>query len=275
MAAFELTARHQMCLGPGNQINKGERLTMNIHTMGVQPYSIFSNPESRRQAIQQFSVNGIDVSSRQYLLNTGHWDIRRIPDATFSKSVESHASQFDLRNHGLEMPRHKEIIDDVEMKKGCIEQVRNFYENGNDLDFADKGLESRCDIVSNFYEGLKGEMGIDAELVFENKPPQNLGGYNPATNRIELNSKYLENPDCENLLNTLIHESRHAFQKKCIEAPDSVTVKDNIIDVWKDNFNNYISPEFDFEAYENQEIEKDANYYADSVMRKGMDTYYA
>ena len=38
MAVFELTARHQMYLGAGNQINKGERLTMNIHTMGVQPY---------------------------------------------------------------------------------------------------------------------------------------------------------------------------------------------------------------------------------------------
>ena len=81
MAVFELTARHQMYLGAGNQINKGERLTMNIHTMGVQPYNIFSNPESRRQAIQQFSVNGIDVSSREYLLNTGHWDIKRVPDS--------------------------------------------------------------------------------------------------------------------------------------------------------------------------------------------------
>ena len=77
------------------------------------------------------------------------------------------------------------------------------------------------------------------------------------------------------MLNTILHESRHAFQNKCIINPDSVTVKNNIIDVWKDNFDNYISPIFDFEAYENQEIEKDANYYADSVMKKGTDLYYA
>ena len=37
----------------------------------------------------------------------------------------------------------------------------------------------------------------------------------------------------------------------------------------------YISPEFDFEAYENQEIEKDANYFADSVMKKGTNLIYA
>ena len=84
----------------------------------------------------------------------------------------------------------------------------------------------------------------------------------------------MEKPDCENLLNTILHESRHAFQDKCIRQPETVTVKENIIGVWKDNFVNYIKPEDDFEAYENQEIEKDANYFADSVMRKETD-YYA
>lgn len=100
-------------------------------------------------------------------------------------------------------------------------------------------------------------------------PKNSLGGYDPTTNRMELNSNYLENHDCRNLMNTILHESRHAFQNKCIQNPDSVTVKQNIIDVWADNFKNYISPQDDFEAYENQEIEKDANYFADSVMRKG------
>lgn len=105
------------------------------------------------------------------------------------------------------------------------------------------------------------------------KSPCELGGYNPYTNKIELNANYLENPNCEGLLNTILHESRHAFQNKCVEMPDTVTVKNNIIDVWKDNFDNYIKPEYDFEAYENQEIEKDANYFADSVMRKGIDAF--
>lgn len=167
------------------------------------------------------------------------------------------------------------VIDDVEMKKGCIELVKDFNSEGFDLDFAEKGLEGRCEMVSDFYDSVKEIMGIDAELQFSNIPENMCGGYNSATNRIELNSKFLENPDCKDLLNTLLHESRHVFQQRCIDNPESVTVKDNIIDVWKDNMNNYISPEFDFEAYENQEIEKDANYFADSVMRKGSDYLYA
>lgn len=274
MAIFELTARHSMYLGDSNKIDKGEQVTLNIHTMGVQPFNLFSNPESRRQAIQQFAINGIDVKSRDYLLNTGHWDIKRLPDNSFSKSIDLHNPFTDFKLPGLELPHTNDVTDDVEMKKGCINLVKNFYNEGLDLNYAEQGLEGRCEIALDFYEGVKGQMGIDAEMYFAQKPFYELGGYNPDTNKIVLNANYLENPNCEDLLNTILHESRHAFQNKCVQNPDLVTVKNIIIEVWKDNFIDYIQPQYDFEAYENQEIEKDANYFADSVMEKGMDAYY-
>lgn len=195
-------------------------------------------------------------------------------DFVNSKSVES-CSPLEKQDKPFEGIANKDIIDDVEMKKSCIELVRNFYKEGLHIDFAEKGLHGRCEIASSFYNEIKERMGIDAELSFVCKPPHVLGGYNHVTNKMELNSNYLEQPDCKDLLNTILHESRHAFQNKCIKDPGSVTVKNNIIDVWKDNFNNYISPQFDFEAYENQEIEKDANYYADSIMKKGTYEYYS
>jgi hypothetical protein len=263
-----------MYLGSGNQINKGERFTMNIHTMSAQPYNIFSNPESRRQAIQQFAVIGIDVKSKEHLLNLGHWDVKRLPDHACSKSLESYYPSDNI-DKPLERIYDRNIIDDVEMKKSCIALVRDFYNDGADIDFAEKGLIGRCEIVSDFYESVKETMGIDAELSFANKPENVCGGYNPSTNSIELNARYLENPDCKELMNTILHESRHAFQQKCIDNPSSVTIKENVIDVWADNMRNYIPPGLDFEAYENQEIEKDANYFADSVMRKGEDYLYA
>ena len=47
MAIFELVARNQMYLGDGNIIPKGEQLKMNIQQMGVNQYSLMTNPESR------------------------------------------------------------------------------------------------------------------------------------------------------------------------------------------------------------------------------------
>jgi len=274
MATFELTARHQMYLGNSNVIPKGERLTMNIHTMGVLPHTIFSNPESRRQAIQQFATKGIDLKSNSPFLNPGHWDIKRLPEF-YKDSGETHDIPVtDINTPLNETKPFNEVIDDVDMKKGCISLVRDFYNEGLDLTYAERGLEGRCEIAMNFYDGVKQKMGIDTELTFSHMPPHKLGGFDAAVNRIELNSKFLENTDCEELLNTILHESRHAFQFKCVNSPDSVTVKNNIIDVWHDNFDNYIDAAYDFEAYENQEIEKDANYFADSVMKKGTDLNY-
>lgn len=174
-----------------------------------------------------------------------------------------------------ELPRRNEVIDDVEMKKGCKEIVRNFYGNELDKKYADEGLIGRYQLVNQFYDSVKECMGIDAEIIFVEKSPYDLGGYSPKRNIIELNRKYLEKADCGELLNTILHESRHAFQKKCIDNPDSVTVKNNVIEVWKDNSNNYIRPCYDFEAYENQEVEKDANYFADSIMKEYENLNYA
>ena len=126
----------------------------------------------------------------------------------------------------------------------------------------------------DFYENIKQYMGINAELSFKQMPKGCLGGYIPGSNKIELNSSLLTNPDCKETFNTILHESRHAFQEKAISSPDSVSVSNKVIEAWMENMESYVESKYDFEAYENQEIEKDANYFADSVMKKGMNNEY-
>ena len=171
---------------------------------------------------------------------------------------------------------NKDIIE-LEMKKGCIDLVSKFFNEGKDHDFAEKGLEGRCEIAYQFYDGIKQEMDIDAKLSFDpTMARKELGCYNPANNTIRLNANYLETPDCKDLMNTLLHESRHAFQHRCVKHPDSCDVSPKVIEVWKDNQKHYIRPYDDFVAYENQPIERDANDFADSVMKDGMkQTQYA
>ena len=275
MATFELTAKPPIIFSPESIVPKGEKLTMNIHPFSAKPVNMFATPENRRQALQQLAVHGIEFKPNSHYLHTGYWNIKDVTGKNwFSKDIESSGPErFDgFRNPIAELGKPK--IDDVQMKKECIGSVREFYQNELDIKYADSGLESRCEIVTNFYNEVKKSMGINADIFFADMPKNKLGGYDPVSNSIELNRSYLESDDCSDLLNTILHESRHAFQGKCIRSPDSVTVNKKIIDFWGYNFDHYIKPEFDHEAYENQEIEKDANYFADSVMKKGTDAYY-
>lgn len=272
MSVFELTAKSQMYLGGGNVIEKGEHLRMNIHSLSAQTYNLFSTPENRRQLIQQFSVNGIDAKAGSSVLNAGNWDVKKMPDVSFHRTVGegTEGREIRFRPSWNETP-NKEVIDAVDMKKGCIDIVGRFFQEGKDLEFAEKGLEGRCKIISEFYDSIKGQMGIDAKISFCPKGPNDCGCYSNWNNKIELNSDYLENSDCTGLMNTILHESRHAFQHECVNNPKFSNVNEFTRASWKNNFDNYISPEDDFEAYEDQEIEKDANYFADGVMNKGMD----
>lgn len=269
MALYELTARSDMYLGGMNKISKGETFTMNFTSMGVRPFSVFNNPESRSQIIRQFAARGIELPETK--LTGGHWDVKDIGNR-FHKTI-------DIPHSSIEsfLPIWSETekkIDEVEMKKGCIEVVKDFYDNNLDMDYQEQGLEGRAFISNSFYECVKEQMSINADLKFTPMSPNDAGGFDSRTNTIELNSNYLEKGECDDLLNTILHESRHAFQQKAINSPDTVSIKGNLIEVWKDNFKNYIPPQFDFEAYESQPIEADANYFADSVMKKGQNYYF-
>ena len=191
-------------------------------------------------------------------------------------SDNGNTSKLDkLHSPWQEIPQR--VINLLKMKKGCIDLVSKFFNEGKDLDFAEKGLEGRCEVAYQFYDGIKQKMNIDANLSFDpTMAPRELGNFNPDNNTIKLNSNYLENPDCKDLLNTLLHESRHAFQHCCVKHPESCDVSPKVIEAWKENQKHYIRPEDDFVAYENQPIEKDANDFADSVMKDGMkQTQYA
>ena len=279
MTAFLFTAKNDIYLGGDNVVRKGECINVDIRTSCAQPYNVFSNTENRKQVVQQFSSRGgIKLDLNSPLLNSGRWDVKKIPNATFSKALVGEKVDGGIEKFHFPWQETAEVrkIDDVEMKKGCIETVADFYREGLDEKFEEEGLSGRCEICMDFYENIKDHMGIDAELSFKDMPESSLGGFVPGKNKIELNAKMLEDSSCEELLNTLIHESRHAFQERAVLNPESVTVSDKVIAVWKENMDNYIRPQLDFEAYEIQEIEKDANYYADGVMKKGLDkAFYA
>lgn len=166
----------------------------------------------------------------------------------------------------LEGHNRKSFINEVGMNNACISIVERFQNEGLFDDYAESGLNDRMKIATSFFNEVSEAMGIDTDFNFIPMPYGMEGGYNPATNSIELNINSLENPNCTSLFNTILHESRHAFQHRAVDNPESVSVDNNTIESWRQNFENYISPWLDYEAYREQPVESDAFDYADKIL---------
>lgn len=166
----------------------------------------------------------------------------------------------------LEGQNRMSFINEVDMNNACASIVERYQNEGLIDEYAESGLNDRMKIATYFFNEVSEAMGIDTDFSFIPMPYGMEGGYNPSTNSIELNINSLENPNCTSLFNTILHESRHAFQHRAVDNPESVSVNNNTIESWRQNFDNYISPWLDYEAYREQPVESDAFDYADYIL---------
>ena len=268
MAVLELAAKHQIDLSPGNQIAKGETYTMHIGNIGA-AINILGNPESRRLALKQFQSNGVDLSNSPNLLNYNHWEVRNISPKQFLMQANELGHSTPIESLKVnEVPQ-----SESQLKEKCTDIVKTFYNEGLNEKFWDSGLEGRCEIAQSFYSEIKETMHISATMEFVPQNENSLGSYNPENNTISLNAKkylYGDMPNVDDMINTIVHESRHAYQHEIVDNPERKTdISKDTIREWKDNFDNYISPYHDFEAYRNQPVEADAFDFADNVCADG------
>lgn len=111
---------------------------------------------------------------------------------------------------------------------------------------------------------------IAEKLEIENRPaiefyesnPCDCGAFDPDRNVICINQNNFDDP--EEIINTIAHETRHAYQFQKAENPE------NYMDLlYAYNFANYISPYMDedgyvnFIDYQDQLIEAEARAFAD------------
>lgn len=149
--------------------------------------------------------------------------------------------------------------------------VRDFWEKDElrDIPYADVDIKLRATYIKEFYDSFSELTGSRPYLSFCKMGPRSMGAYNPENNTITLNRDLLEKESPEKLMSTILHEARHAYQHYAIEHPDWVNVSAETIAEWKENFDYYIRPEYDFNAYVNQPVEVDADCFADMAMYAG------
>lgn len=119
----------------------------------------------------------------------------------------------------------------------------------------------------------KEEFGIsnDVEITVstEKMSDYTCGYYIDSSKEIFINYKYLNEGELKDVLQTILHEMHHAFVHYTVENIDyeSDFVQDNYYykqaREWKDNTENYISSNSNYDEYRDQPIEADARAYAE------------
>ena len=113
--------------------------------------------------------------------------------------------------------------------------------------------------VENRMAEIQGRPAVAVRV--EPMPPGVYGGY--ARGRgITLSQEHLESNDTRELLDSIVHEGRHAYQDCAIQTPGFVADSE-LIESWRGNWDNYLTAdEYGQELYESQPIERDAWQYA-------------
>lgn len=139
-----------------------------------------------------------------------------------------------------------------------------------EIPYGDADISRRAEYMQDFHANFSQFSGYSNNLSFSDAmAPDEWGAFNPETKEIVLNSDLLLSENPKEVMTTIMHESRHAFQDFAVNHPNKVSVDAETIAEWKYNMEHYISPCLDFEAYVNQPIEYDADIFAEKMYKQG------
>jgi len=138
------------------------------------------------------------------------------------------------------------------------ERLDATLENFQEDKWSDLPLEEQKQSMTDLADYVAADTGNKnpPEIVFRDDMEDGMyGGYSPDTNTIEINQNMLD--DSAEAADTITHEMWHAHQQQCAADPSNERSAE-----YQEAFDNYISPEYDFEGYENQMVEAEARDYA-------------
>ena len=122
----------------------------------------------------------------------------------------------------------------------------------------------KIDAINNVKELVSKELGLSSvpETTYFDDDWGPNGFYDAYSNTININIEKSFLSDSKEMLNTIIHELRHAFQW---ERADCLETREDFL--YRCNIENYIDAYKSFYAYEDQYVEVDARAYADALIK--------
>ena len=181
---------------------------------------------------------------------------------------------------GEAVTEHQEIEQDLYMQWE-IERL-NKDERFSKATWDAATVDERKNILNEYIKEVSSIMGLSISgITFINQASVNgmvtMGSYSHSNTTVRINEWVIANGDANNfssysLFTTVVHELRHAYQHAAVDNPDAFVVTQETIDKWEKSFDEYktaggfmdegMSQQDAFEAYRNQEVEKDARSFA-------------
>lgn len=134
--------------------------------------------------------------------------------------------------------------------------------------------KQRVDLMDEFAHELAKLYGLDIDIDITIDKVSSWGYYSYDNKKAVFNIAVLM-ADAENsafktvvleVIDTIIHELRHAVQHKAASDPDFWDVGEERAKTWAANMRNYVRPGVDPRGYANQPVEADATTFAGAVM---------
>ena len=155
----------------------------------------------------------------------------------------------------------------------CFEQqsltaVKHFFavDAKRKMPYSEATTSRRKEYIEELYVSFSASTGYNPPLVFKKRAASSLGAYSSGANSITLNELLLEEDDPRKTIRTLLHEARHAFQHFAVEHPWRAKPDEDNVYSWEFNIENYIRSDVDFDMYRSQDIEADADAFAERIV---------
>lgn len=178
----------------------------------------------------------------------------------YIKKVEK--AKYEYNPEAIDVALSQNLRDELaslnaveQLSQGTIEERINFVENT---------------LVPRIFDTMDLDQNVSFNWYQDDKT---LGYYRESDQSLNINENVLQSTDnrqVQVLINTIIHECKHARQWDELSGRRNHGYSEETTSSWLENLYNYISPDESDEGYMKQPVELDAWEFADSVLPDGL-----
>lgn len=186
-----------------------------------------------------------EVSESKSDISKGYLDIKPVKNMSDQEASDFIAKEFEKAHGEAETDTYDKLLsevfnrseDELSIDFNISDRIMAVLEKFNPEDWKTLDIKEQMSAVKDLVKAIGKELEIDKlpEIEILEDEDDAYGLFDVTTNKIFLNLKYFDDPI--EMVNTVAHELRHAYQHMRAE----------VLDTWEDalykvNFENYISP---------------------------------